>query len=78
MDDRPAVFARTGLVPIYATRHPIQIGGYGLATVTSPAYVPADEVAALCSEGLLRWEHTATEETAESEDDKPRKRGKEK
>ncbi len=76
MDDRPAVFAVTGLVPIYATRHPIQIGGYGVATVTSPAYVPADEVAALCQEGLLRWEHTATEETPE--DDKPRKRGKEK
>ena len=77
MDDRPAVFAGTGLVPIYATRHPIQIGGYGVATVTSPAYVPADEVSALCAEGLLRWEHTAKDETPD-EEKQPGKRRKEK
>lgn len=77
MDDRPAAFAGTGLVPIYATRHPIQIGGYGLATVTTPAYVPAEEVESLCSEGLLRWEHTETGSAVTAEK-KPRKRGKEK
>jgi hypothetical protein len=72
-DDIPAVLAGDGKVALFATGGPIQVGGLGLATKTTPVLVPEDEVEALCAEGkLARWEHT------KADDEKPGKRRKEK
>ncbi len=74
-DDMPAVLAAEGKVALYATAGPIQIGGLGMATKTSPVLVPEAEAEALCREGKLsRWEHTK----ADDDEVKPGKRRKEK
>lgn len=55
-DSRPAIVtAGEGLVGLFAkySGDAVQIGNYGVATASVPAFVPAGEVEALCAEGRL-------------------------
>ena len=55
-DSRPAIVtAGEGLVSVFAkyTGDAVQIGNYGVATASVPAFVPAAEVEAICAEGRL-------------------------
>lgn len=55
-DSRPAIVtAGEGLVSVYAkfSGDAVQIGNYGTATASVPAFVPAGEVEAICAEGRV-------------------------